>query len=141
MITTRWTQASSKMIYFTYIFLGIIPVNNIKNWQNGIGNTLPLSFFFNLILIYKWDLSHSKWDLSWICSINCCRSYAPLITLKVNTMWHCKYSSTSVLLVEETRVPAENYRPVASHWQTFILFIFNDITEHFYKKSTNSTHF
>ena len=23
-----------------------------------------------------------------------------------------------VLLVEETRVPRENYRPVASHWQT-----------------------
>jgi hypothetical protein len=24
----------------------------------------------------------------------------------------------SVLLVEETRVPGENHRPVASHWQT-----------------------
>jgi hypothetical protein len=24
----------------------------------------------------------------------------------------------SVLLVEETRVPRENHRPVASHWQT-----------------------
>ena len=24
----------------------------------------------------------------------------------------------SVLLVEETRVPGENYRPVTSHWQT-----------------------
>jgi len=26
----------------------------------------------------------------------------------------------SVLLVEETRVPKENHRPVASHWQTFL---------------------
>ena len=24
----------------------------------------------------------------------------------------------SVLLVEETRIPRENHRPVASHWQT-----------------------
>ena len=27
-------------------------------------------------------------------------------------------SFRSVLLVEETRVPGENYRPVVSHWQT-----------------------
>jgi hypothetical protein len=26
----------------------------------------------------------------------------------------------SVLLVGETAVPGENYRPAASHWQTFI---------------------
>jgi len=26
----------------------------------------------------------------------------------------------SVLLVEETGVPRESHRPVASHWQTFI---------------------
>jgi len=26
----------------------------------------------------------------------------------------------SVLLVEETRVPRENHRPAASHWQDFI---------------------
>jgi hypothetical protein len=26
----------------------------------------------------------------------------------------------SVLLVEETGVPGENHRPVASHWQNFI---------------------
>jgi hypothetical protein len=25
----------------------------------------------------------------------------------------------SVLLVEETRIPGENHRPVASHWQTW----------------------
>jgi len=27
---------------------------------------------------------------------------------------------SSVLLVEETRVPGENHRPATSHWQTFI---------------------
>ena len=27
-------------------------------------------------------------------------------------------SERSVLLVEETRVPRENHRPAASHWQT-----------------------
>jgi hypothetical protein len=29
-------------------------------------------------------------------------------------------SCRSVLLVEETRVPGENYQPVASHWQTLL---------------------
>jgi len=28
------------------------------------------------------------------------------------------FNSISVILVEETRVPRENHRPVASHWQT-----------------------
>jgi len=28
------------------------------------------------------------------------------------------YRGGSVLLVEETRVPKENHRPVTSHWQT-----------------------
>jgi hypothetical protein len=30
----------------------------------------------------------------------------------------------SVLLVEETGVPGENHRPVASHWQTLDIFVF-----------------
>ena len=29
----------------------------------------------------------------------------------------------SVLLVEETRVPGENHRPVASHWQTLSPYV------------------
>jgi hypothetical protein len=30
----------------------------------------------------------------------------------------------SVLLVEETGIPGENYRPVASHWQTCHIILY-----------------
>jgi hypothetical protein len=33
-------------------------------------------------------------------------------------MSYAVYHKISVLLVEETRVPGENHRHVASHWQT-----------------------
>jgi hypothetical protein len=37
----------------------------------------------------------------------------PLSTIFQSISWQ------SVLLVEETGVPWENHRPIASHWQTF----------------------
>jgi hypothetical protein len=40
-------------------------------------------------------------------------------------------SRRSVLLVEETRVPEEHHRPIASHWQTLsqnVIFIFIHIS-------------
>ena len=36
----------------------------------------------------------------------------------------------SVLLVEETRVPGENYRPATSHWQTFFFNVVLSTTHH-----------
>ena len=44
----------------------------------------------------------------------------------------------SVLLVEETRVPEEHHRPIASHWQTLsqnVIFIFIHIS------NLNAKHF
>jgi len=36
----------------------------------------------------------------------------------------------SVLLVGETRVPGENYRPAASHWQTLSHNVFSSTPHH-----------
>jgi hypothetical protein len=44
--------------------------------------------------------------------------------------WH------SVLLVEETRVPGENHRPVASHWQTLSHNVVSSTPGH--EQSSNS---
>ena len=33
-------------------------------------------------------------------------------------VFHAVFNNISVLLVEETRIPGENHRPVVSHWQT-----------------------
>jgi len=33
--------------------------------------------------------------------------------------FNATFNNISVLLVEETGLPGENHRPVASHWQTF----------------------
>jgi len=42
----------------------------------------------------------------------------------------------SVLLVEETRVPWENHRPVASHWQTLSRNVASSTPRH--KRDSNS---
>jgi hypothetical protein len=34
-------------------------------------------------------------------------------------VFNATFNNLSVLLVEETRGPRENHRPVASHWQTW----------------------
>ena len=36
----------------------------------------------------------------------------------------------SVLFVEETRVPVENYRPAASHWQTLLHNVVSNTPRH-----------
>jgi hypothetical protein len=42
----------------------------------------------------------------------------------------------SVLLVEETGVPWENYRPIASHWQTLSHNVLSSTPRH--KRGLNS---
>ena len=44
----------------------------------------------------------------------------------------------SVLLVEETRVPGENHRPVASHWQTLSHNVVSSTSRH--ERDSNSQH-
>ena len=41
------------------------------------------------------------------------------------------FSNISVLLVEETRVPGENQRGVASHWQTLSHNVVSSTRRHF----------
>ena len=86
----------------------------------------------NLVFSYQ---TNSK--LSWICLEHFC--IMSLLQSQIYFKWHeyilfCKgvrvmvfiatfnnisvVSWRSVLLVDETRVPGENHRPAASHWQT-----------------------
>ena len=46
------------------------------------------------------------------------------------------YCKGSVLLMEETRVPAENHRPVTSHWQTLSHNVVSSTPPH--KRGSNS---
>jgi hypothetical protein len=43
----------------------------------------------------------------------------------------------SVLLVEETRVPGKNHRPVASHWQTLSHNVVSSTTRHEWVQTHN----
>jgi hypothetical protein len=42
----------------------------------------------------------------------------------------------SILLVEETRVPGENHRPIASHWQTLLHNVVSSTPRH--ERGSNS---
>ena len=65
-------------------------------------SAFELSVTINALI--KWDWSVLFWF--WFMVFN-----ATFNTISVISWW-------SVLLVEETVVPGENHRPVASHWQT-----------------------
>jgi hypothetical protein len=41
-------------------------------------------------------------------------------TQVISCKWYFNYTCQSVLLVEETGIPGDNHRPVASHWQSCI---------------------
>jgi hypothetical protein len=78
-----------------------------------------------------WHMEHGT-DIVWACYVdtwsmcqhNMLRLYqyhAPCVNITcsdyISTMLHL-LSWQSVLLMDETGVPGENHRPVASHWQT-----------------------
>ena len=65
-----------------------------------------------------------------LCERNELSIHIGIISIKVFFFWFMVFNATfnnisviswrSVLLVEETGVPGENHRPVASHWQTLL---------------------
>jgi hypothetical protein len=69
------------------------------------GNCLLFSFFLCLFLRYIM-VFHCILSVGWFMVFNATFNNISVIS------WR------SVLLVEETGVPGENHRPVASHWQT-----------------------
>jgi len=68
------------------------------------------------------------------CPYNCTDIHTGVMNLE---LWSLTSLSTrSALLVEETRVPGENHRPVASHWQTLSHNVVSSSPR--YKRDSNS---
>ena len=92
-----------------------------------------------LTIVIPW---HHRHDSNFI---DYCKSPDHTIVIRHLTFWHQRVrvmvfkatfnnisviSCWSVLLVEETRVPRENHRPVASHWQTLSLNFISSTPRH-----------
>ena len=67
-----------------------------------------------VILFCKWNCSKSAMNQVRLNDILCFHWTSRLCLMPLTTV----ISWQSILVVEETGVPGENHRPVASHWQT-----------------------
>jgi hypothetical protein len=98
-----------------------------------------------LTIVIPW---HHRHDSNFI---DYCKSPDHTILIRHLTFWHQRVrvmvfkatfnnisviSWRSVLLVEETRVPRENHRPVARHWQTLSHNVVSSTTRH--ERGSNS---
>ena len=79
-----------------------------------------MSINFAILVIVLW--CHQDWEMStsnaWSHSMTVRRFMVRVMVLNVTFNNISVISWRSALLVEETGVPRENYRPAASHWQT-----------------------
>ena len=81
-----------------------------------------LSLFSNMTLIWR-DWCHFDKSSINILSLICFARNAFLFATHIScTVWFMVFNATFNLVIswrsEETGVPGENHRPVASHWQT-----------------------
>ena len=84
-----------------YVVYSVIwPIVMIAHWSSLIANHL-------LPLLFNWSCFFQKKEEKLLC-----------INATFNNISFRSWRS--VLLVEETGLPGENHRPVASHWQSFI---------------------
>jgi hypothetical protein len=66
-----------------------------------------------------WPWSHGSWIYNYLLSTSALLFYRVKVMMFNGTFNNISVISwRSVLLVQETVVPGENHRPVASHWQT-----------------------
>ena len=93
-------------------------------------------FLFTQSLAYIDLLLKRLWE--WLCHLQWKVIYGGFRVIMINTTFHniSVISWWSVLLVEETKVPRENHRPVASHWQTLSHNVVSSTPRH--EQSSNS---
>jgi hypothetical protein len=98
-VSMRFYHSPGLQIYICTLFVETVFK---KNWLNA----LAIGSCVNYVL---------QWHSSWISSVR-------VRVMVFNTTFSniSAISWQSVLLVEETGVPRENHRPVASHWQTLL---------------------
>jgi hypothetical protein len=97
-----------------------VDTDNITQWDqswywqyHSLRSMLILTISLSEIKVDTDNIT--QWDQSWYWQYHSLRS-------KVDTdnITNSVISWRSILLVEETGVPGENHRPVASHWQTLL---------------------
>ena len=93
-------------------------------------------FLFTQSLAYIDLLLKRLWE--WLCHLQWKVIFGGFRVIMINTTFHniSVISWWSVLLVEETKVPRENHRPVASHWQTLSHNVVSSTPRH--EQSSNS---
>jgi hypothetical protein len=87
-----------------HIYILLFPINKVLLFKNDFLLNMRMCEVINLI----WDLQYSRQD------------HDLYITETIISV----ISWRLVLLVEKTRVPGENHRPVASHWQRYHIMLY-----------------
>ena len=102
-----WTQCLSLQVDFKILGIVSLPLSPLPSWQ-----TYWISHVFILCLCLQAEDTAVHW------------SSDKSVVSQLRLVWFMVFNNISVIswwsdsLVEETGVPGENHRPVASYWQT-----------------------
>ena len=117
----EWFHATNQM---EMIDLTVVTLSTIS-WFGLLVRSITLIYLSQKLNKHDWPLLYFGilQNLGWVGCVGCNMCICLFVCLMVYSATFNNSSVTSIswrsaLLVEETGVPGENHRPVASHWQS-----------------------